>query len=40
VQYYLAAGLSEEEKDELWRVRMVDQCAVVSAAGLSEEEKD
>ncbi len=32
MQYYLAAGLSEEEKDLLWRVRMVDECAVVSGS--------
>jgi hypothetical protein len=32
VQYYLAAGLSEEEKDYLWRVRMVEQCAVLSGS--------
>ncbi len=40
MQYYLAAGLSKEEKDLLWRVKMVEECAIVVAAGLSEEEKD
>jgi hypothetical protein len=32
VQNYLAAGLSEEEKDLLWRVRMVEQCTVLSGS--------
>ncbi len=32
MQYYLAAGLSKEEKDKLWRVRMVEECGVVSGS--------